>query len=35
MHASGARSFTVRAWLLNEGTLSIRLNYADGKAQVD
>jgi uncharacterized protein len=34
MHASGARSFTIRAWLLNEGTLSIRLYYSGGKPQI-
>ncbi len=30
MHASGARKFTVRSWLINEGTITIRLNYAKG-----
>jgi uncharacterized protein len=34
MHASGARSFTIRAWLLNEGTLSVRLYYSGGKPQI-
>jgi uncharacterized protein len=34
MHASGARSFTVRAWLLNEGTFSVRLYYSGGKPQI-
>jgi uncharacterized protein len=34
MHSSGARSFTVRAWLVNEGTLSIRVNYASGKTEI-
>jgi NAD(P)-dependent dehydrogenase (short-subunit alcohol dehydrogenase family) len=28
MHASGARKFTVRPWLVNEGTITIKLNYA-------
>ncbi|RST84441.1 hypothetical protein EJC49_20955 [Aquibium carbonis] len=26
MHRSGARRFTVRPWMINEGTLSIRLD---------
>ena len=28
MHASGARSFHVRPWLINEGTLTIKLNHS-------
>lgn len=31
MHRSGARNFTVRPWLLNEGTITVRVNYSDGK----
>jgi uncharacterized protein len=34
MHASGARSFTVRPWLLNEGTFSVRLYYSGGKPKI-
>ena len=34
MHSSGARSFTVRPWMLNEGTLTVRLNYAAGKTEI-
>jgi uncharacterized protein YciI len=30
MHVSGARKFTVRPWLVNEGTITIKLNYAKG-----
>ena len=26
MHRSGARGFTVRPWMINEGTLSVRLD---------
>ena len=26
MHASGARKFTVRPWMINEGTVTIRLD---------
>lgn len=28
MHQSGARSFTVRPWMINEGSVSVRLNYS-------
>ena len=31
MHASGARTFTVRPWLVNEGTITIQLGFATGK----
>jgi hypothetical protein len=34
MHVSGARKFTVRPWLVNEGTVTIKLNYAMGKFEV-
>jgi uncharacterized protein len=34
MHSSGARAFTVRAWLLNEGTFSVRLFYSTGRPQI-
>jgi uncharacterized protein len=30
MHKSGARTFTVRPWLVNEGTIVVRLNYSKG-----
>jgi uncharacterized protein YciI len=30
MHRSGARTFTVRPWFVNEGTISVRLNYSKG-----
>ena len=30
MHKSGARSFTVRPWLLNEGTINLSINYSRG-----
>ena len=29
-HQSGARKFTVRPWLVNEGTILVRLNYSKG-----
>lgn len=28
IHKCGARSFTVRPWMINEGSISIRLNYS-------
>jgi len=34
MHQSGARSFKVRPWLLNEGTITIQLNYSDRSQKV-
>ncbi|MEE9255954.1 MAG: YciI family protein [bacterium] len=34
MHSSGARSFTVRPWLMNEGTVTIKISYSDGKREV-
>jgi uncharacterized protein YciI len=34
MHASGARTFTVRPWLLNEGTFSVRLYYSSGRPEI-
>jgi uncharacterized protein len=34
MHKSGARSFTVRPWLLNEGTVTVKLTYSDGKREI-
>jgi uncharacterized protein len=34
MHSSGARSFTVRPWLMNEGTVTVKITYSDGKRQV-
>ena len=30
MHKSGARSFTVKPWLLNEGTVNLSINYSNG-----
>ena len=34
MHKSGARSFTVRPWLLNEGSMTVRITYSDGGRQI-
>jgi hypothetical protein len=35
MHQSGARTFRVRPWLLNEGTFSVRLFYSAGGPRID
>jgi uncharacterized protein YciI len=32
MHAAGARSFTLRKWLVNEGSLSVNVGLSTGKA---
>lgn len=34
MHASGARAFTIRPWLLNEGAVTMRITYSDGGREV-
>ncbi len=34
MHKSGARTFTVRPWLLNEGTVTVKITYSDGKREI-
>ena len=31
MHRSGARTFKVRPWLINEGGLSVRITFSDGR----
>lgn len=35
MHASGARSFKVRPWLLNEGRVTVTVDFSTGKHAVD
>ena len=34
LHNSGARSFVVRPWLLNEGTVTIKIDYSNGSREV-
>lgn len=34
MHKSGARSYTVRPWLLNEGTVTVKVRYSDGSREL-
>ena len=31
MHASGARAFTIKPWLVNEGKLTVELSYSTGR----
>ncbi len=30
MHSSGARTFTVRPWMINEGGFSVKVTFSDG-----
>ncbi len=34
MHVHGARSFTVRPWLVNEGGMKVQLEFATGKFKI-
>jgi uncharacterized protein YciI len=34
MHRSGARSFHIRPWMINEGSLSVRLNFSSQSFEV-
>lgn len=34
MHASGARTFTIRPWLMNEGCVTMRVTYSDGGREI-
>jgi len=34
MHSSGARSFTIRPWLLNEGRITVEVNFSTGRHAV-
>jgi len=34
-HQLGLRTYTVDRWMLNEGTVSIRINYSDGSYKID
>jgi uncharacterized protein YciI len=35
MHQRGARTFTVRPWMVNEGSVRLRLDYSTGKFSLD
>ena len=34
MHARGARRYRIRPWLLNEGSLTLRVTYSDGAREI-
>jgi len=34
MHSSGARTYKIRPWLMNEGTVTIKVNFSDGTREV-
>lgn len=34
MHSSGARSFSIREWLLNEGTYTVQVFYSAGRPRI-
>ncbi|HCH55685.1 MAG TPA: hypothetical protein DEV64_01225 [Rhodospirillaceae bacterium] len=34
MHSSGARDFTVRPWLMNEGTMTVKIRFSDGSREL-
>lgn len=34
MHRSGARTFTVRPWMINEGTMTVRLDLSSQKLTI-
>jgi hypothetical protein len=34
MHSSGARSFRIRPWILNEGKITISADFSTGKFEV-
>ncbi|CAL9464415.1 YciI family protein [Streptomyces sp. enrichment culture] len=34
MHSSGARRFSVREWMLNEGSFSVQLFYSGGRPKI-
>ena len=35
MHSTGVRSYTIERWILNEGTITLRVNYSDQTATVE
>ncbi len=34
MHKSGAREYRVRPWMLNEGSITLKVTYSNGKREV-
>jgi len=35
MHAKGIRDYTIKKWTVNEGGISIRINYSDRTAEFE
>ena len=35
MHSSGARTFRIRPWLMNEGGFNLRVTFSDGKQRIE
>ncbi len=35
MHSSGARSFTIKPWLMNEGKFSIEIDFSDREVKIN
>ena len=35
MHSSGARTFRIRSWLMNEGGFNLRVTFSDGKQRIE
>ncbi len=34
MHSSGMREYTVREWMMNEGTITVKVSYSTGKGHI-
>lgn len=34
MHSSGARTYSIRPWLMNEGGFNLRVTFSDGKHKI-
>jgi uncharacterized protein YciI len=34
MHSSGLREYIVREWMMNEGTITVKMSFSTGKAQL-
>ncbi|MBF0277005.1 MAG: hypothetical protein HQM13_04415 [SAR324 cluster bacterium] len=34
MHKSGARKYRIRPWMMNEGSLTLKVTYSNGKREI-
>ena len=34
MHSSGAWDYTIRPWLMNEGTVTVKIRYSGGSREL-